>query len=68
MTEFPNAQTFVIFSRKAQAFYAARKLRDRGIIAGMRGGRGEYEVFGFIPDRLDLARVRQMAIELGASK
>jgi hypothetical protein len=54
------AATFMIYSRKDEAAYVTRRLRDHGVIAGMRGGRGDYEVFGFVPDRLGICGVRHL--------
>jgi len=57
-----NAQTFIIFTDKNRASYATRRLRDHGIIAGVRGKRGEWEVFGFPPDHMTAAKCGEMAV------
>lgn len=59
-----NATTFVIHSRKADASRVCRRLQDHNVVAGIRGERGAWEIFGFAPDRLGVDGVRALAARL----
>lgn len=59
-----NTETFVIFSDKSRASYVTKRLRDHGIIAGMRGKRGEWEVFGFPPSHMTASKCGEMALQI----
>ena len=52
MTNSSPATTFVIFSRKSEAARVRRRLDDHGVISGVSGERGLWEVFGFKPDNM----------------
>lgn len=58
------ASTFVIYANKANARTVCRRLRDHGVPAGIRGGKGNWEVFGFPPDRLGVEGVRDLCIKV----
>lgn len=59
-----NAQTFATFARKADARRVTKRMRDHGIITGLRSSRGANDVFGFVPDRFTLADMEKLALRL----
>ena len=63
-----NATTFVIFSQKSDATRVRRRLDDHAIPAGVRGHRGNWEVFGFVPGRMTVQSVRDLALRLRDEK
>ena len=63
-----NATTFIIFSKRSDATRVCRRLDGYGIPVGVRGSRGNWEVFGFLPDRMTSASVRDLALKLQAER
>lgn len=59
-----TAKTFVMFSQKSQARRVCRRLMDHAIVAGVRGERGHWEVFGFIPQKMTADTVRTLALRI----
>lgn len=59
-----NTSTFATFARKADARRVTKRLRDHGIIAGMRSSRGCNDVFGYLPPKYTLAQIEALALRL----
>lgn len=62
--QFKNAQTFGAFTRKADARRVAKRMRDHGVITGLRGTRGYNEVFGYVPEKFTLADMERLATRM----
>jgi hypothetical protein len=60
---FKSAETFVMLARKADARRVAKRLRDCNIIVGVRGQRGNNEVFGYVPNGKTASDIRELALK-----
>jgi hypothetical protein len=63
-----NAMTFITLRRKEDARRVTKRLRDHGIIAGMRSSRGCNDVFGYLPPKYTLAQIEALALKLAGEK
>jgi hypothetical protein len=63
-----NATTFITLRRKEDARRVTKRLRDHGIIAGMRSSRGCNDVFGFLPPKHTQAQIEALALKIFEEK
>ena len=59
-----DTQPFITFTDKARARFAAQQLNKGGIETGVRGKRGQWELFGIVPPHFTAAQCGDLAMRL----
>ncbi len=64
--QYKDSITIKVYSRLADAKRVTKRLRDHGVLVGMRKYVHQNEIFGYLPDGKTLEDIRALADKLYA--